>query len=92
VGELERAYFETIQPCTAVVETGGVVCDLSGWPLGMPQPDTTAVECWSSDPNNPGSALVCPTGGLLKFPRMAEQGVLKLVFQQGNTTVYEVVP
>jgi YYY domain-containing protein len=91
VGQLERAYFETVQPCTPVGESGEVVCDLSGWPMGMPQPDVAAADCSPIDPANPDSALVCPTRGLAKFPKMVERGILRPVFQQGETTIYEVV-
>ncbi len=91
VGQLERMYFESVQPCTAIGETGGVVCDLSGWPMGMTQPEATALECSPIDAANPESPMVCPTHGLEKFPRLVELGILQPVFQQGGTTIYEVV-
>jgi hypothetical protein len=57
----------------------------------MPQPDTAAADCSPIDATNPESALVCPTHGLAKFPRMVERGILRPAFQQGETTIYEVV-
>jgi hypothetical protein len=59
--------------------------------MGMPQPDVAAADCSPIDPANPDSALVCPTRGLAKFPKMVERGILRPVFQQGETTIYEVV-
>ncbi len=92
VGQLERIYFESVQPCTAIPETGGVVCDLSGWPMGMTQPEASASECTPIDAANPESPLVCPTRGLEKFPKMVERGILEPVFQLGGTTIYRVLP
>jgi hypothetical protein len=57
----------------------------------MTQPEATALECSPIDATNPESPLVCPTHGLEKFRKMVEQGILRPVFQQGETTIYEVV-
>lgn len=91
VGQLEQMFFETVQPCSPMEVTGGVLCELSGWPLGMPQPDTAAADCWPIDATIPQSPLECPTFGLEKFPKMVEQGILRPAYQQGQTTIYEVV-
>jgi YYY domain-containing protein len=91
VGQLERTYFERIRPCLPGVDGSPVTCDLAGWPMGMTQPLVSAAECTPLDASNPESMLECPTYGLDKFPAMAAQGMLKAVYQDGGTTIYEVV-
>ena len=91
VGELERLYFEELGPCSPVEGADRVVCELSGWPMGMPQPSVAPAECSPIDPSVEGGALRCPTFGLSKFSAMVEQGLIQPVFAQGNTTIYEVV-
>ncbi len=90
VGQLERAYFETVRPCMPSADGSEVMCSLSGWPMGMPNPDVPASDCTLIDPASPNSALACPTHGLEKFPIMEQQGLLTAVYEDGGTTVYEV--
>jgi YYY domain-containing protein len=90
VGQLERLFYETVQPCQAVLETGGVICDLGGRPMGMPQPEVPMTDCRLLDPNTPGGPLVCPTHGLEKFPDMLRQGLLSLVYDHESTQIYQV--
>jgi YYY domain-containing protein len=91
VGTLERMYYETMQPCAVLAETGGVLCDMSGRPMGMPQPEVAAAECRPIDPNTPEGPMVCPTHGLEKFPEMMRDGRLRLVYDEEDTQIYEVV-
>jgi len=91
VGQIERIYFETIRPCLPSMDGSQVVCDLAGWPMGMPNPEVPAADCAALDPAVSDSALACPTHGLEKFPLMEQQGLLSAVFQDGGTTIYEVV-
>jgi YYY domain-containing protein len=90
VGQLERIYFESIQPCLPSSDGSEVMCNLAGWPMGMPNPDVPASSCTPIDPAAPDSALTCPTHGLEKFAVMVQQGLLKAVYQDGGTTIYEV--
>jgi YYY domain-containing protein len=91
VGQLERVYFETIRPCLPSADGLQVMCDLAGWPMGMPNPEVPASDCTLIDPGASNSALACPTHGLEKFPIMEQQGLLTAVFEDGGTTIYEVV-
>jgi uncharacterized membrane protein len=90
VGQLERMYYETIEPCQALADTGGVLCDMSGRPMGMPQPEVPASDCRLMDANTPGGPLTCPTHGLEKFPEMVRQGLLELVYDEDGVQIYEV--
>ncbi|MCX6070820.1 MAG: DUF2298 domain-containing protein, partial [Chloroflexi bacterium] len=90
VGQLERVYFETVQPCLPSADGSEVVCNLAGWPMGMPNPDVAATDCTLIDQGAPDSALSCPTHGLEKFPLMVRQGLLTAVYEDGGTTIYEV--
>lgn len=92
VGRLERIYYADVQPCFPAGEAGqSVTCDLSGRPLGMASPDVSPEACTRISPETEAIRLRCPTGGIDKFSTLVEQGVLEVVFQIGNTTVYEVV-
>lgn len=92
VGRLERAIYETVEPCWASGEGGEtVMCDLAGLPIGMSAPPVAADECQPLDPNADPATLSCPTGGLEKFDEMVAVGRLEVVFQQGDTTIYEVL-
>jgi hypothetical protein len=91
VGQLERIYFEKVRPCLPGLDGAQVVCDLSGWPMGMTNPLVSAAECTPLDAANPASGLECPTHGLGKFPVMEQRGLLKAAFKDGGTTIYEVV-
>ena len=91
VGQLERTYFEKIRPCLPDINAAQVVCDLAGWPMGMTNPLVSPAECTLLDASNPASGLECPTYGLDKFSVMEEHGLLKPVFRDGGTTIYEVL-
>lgn len=92
LGELERIYYGTLEPCLPSGDGGGTVtCDLSTRPMGTVQPTLTAADCESIDPENPESPLRCPTGGLQKFERLEEQGALELAFETGSTRIYRVI-
>jgi hypothetical protein len=91
VGQIERIYFETIQPCLPSLDGQQVLCDLAGWPMGMPNPEVPAGDCAPIDPSASDSALACSTHGLEKFLLMEQQGLFSAVFQDGGTTIYEVV-
>ena len=90
VGQLERLFYETVQPCQAALETGAVICDMGGRPMGMPQPEISATDCRPLDVNNPDGPLVCPTHGLEKFSEMLHQGSLRLVYDRDDTQIYQV--
>ncbi len=93
VGRLERIYFERIYPCWVEdAELGVVDCDFSGRPVGMSVPEVVAVECQPMDAEADPNRLACPTHGIEKFGAMASAGDLRLVYQEGETEIYEVTP
>jgi YYY domain-containing protein len=93
VGRLERIYFEQIYPCWVEdAELGIINCDFSGRPVGMSVPEVPAAECQPMDAAADPNRLACPTHGLEKFGAMAAEGYLKLVYQEGETEIYEVMP
>lgn len=96
VGSMERLFYGDWYPC--LPESGGaaVRCNNSGRPLiedcGEWCPLQVPPEaCTPLDANAPELGLRCPTGGLDKFERLAEGGVLREAFRQGRTVIYEVV-
>jgi YYY domain-containing protein len=91
LGQLERAYFESVQPCWSVTEGLEVSCDMRGYPYGMGQPDVQASECEQIFTDSEDIQLVCPTYGLDKFEEMVAAGILKVVYQNGETQILEVV-
>jgi uncharacterized membrane protein len=91
VGEMERAYYEEMQPCRPAADGPGVTCDMAGRPLVTKPPLVTPQECFPVDPQAPDGALRCPTHGLEKFETMAAQGLLQEVYRNGPTVIYEVV-
>lgn len=92
VGQLERAYYEFVEPCFALLEPAGVTCSLRGYPMGMPSNyGTAAAACEPLNADDEAAGLRCPTGGLDKFQNLVEQGVLALVFDKGQTQIYEVI-
>ncbi len=92
VGGLERAYYDQVFPCRPDLEGTGVTCDLRGWPMGMPTSfDVPPAECESMDPSNDDSALRCSPNGFAKFSDLEATGLIKTVYEGGNTTIYEVV-
>jgi uncharacterized membrane protein len=96
VGRLERMYYENLYPCTADPDGSGVICDMSN-KLDMPDWCTLcgfelpASDCAPYDPQGDRATLACPSGGLEKFERMAEMGLLRAAFREGQTVIYEVV-
>jgi YYY domain-containing protein len=91
VGGLERMYYERVQPCLDAGDGQSVTCNLSGWPMGMPNPNVPPSDCSPLNPGSNDAALVCPTHGLEKFQSMVSQGLLKVAHQDGSTVIYEVV-
>jgi YYY domain-containing protein len=91
VGRLEHLYYDSIQPCLPADDGVHVICDMSGRPVGMPQPDTLVEACTPLDPQQPQGRLSCPTFGLDKFSAMVQAGELLPVFQEGDTVIYQVV-
>jgi uncharacterized membrane protein len=91
VGELERMFYASVQPCQPINGGQAVACSLSGYPLGMTNPDVTAAECTPVNGQTGSADLVCPTHGLDKFATMEAQGVLRAVYRDGGTVIYEVV-
>jgi YYY domain-containing protein len=93
VGRLERQYYETVQPCWPDTQGEGVVCDLHGRPMGMQDPVVNPSDCDQVDSSS--EDLICPTFGLEfgleKFERMEVMGHLDLVYQDGDTAIYEVL-
>jgi uncharacterized membrane protein len=90
LGQLERIFYEEVQPCTPSSDGVSVTCDLRGWPWGMPNPDVSPSECEPVDPNTDEASLRCPTYGLEKFETMVASGMLSEVYREGETTIYEV--
>jgi YYY domain-containing protein len=91
LGQLERAYFENIQPCWQGPDRQEVSCDMRGYPYGMGQPDVTASECEPINADAADNQLACPTHGLEKFDAMVAAGVLEEVYHFGETQILEVV-
>lgn len=92
VGQLERAYYGVVEPCFPLLEDGGVTCSLRGYPMGMPSNyDTPARQCEPINADDPSAGLRCPTGGLVKFDTLADEGFLSLVYEQNETQIYEVI-
>jgi YYY domain-containing protein len=94
VGRLERMYYETLYPCSA--GDGGVTCDMSNRLLLRDCSNACAFEipieeCARLDPQGDPATLSCPSGGLDKFDRMVEAGLLRVAFREGQTVIYEVV-
>ena len=91
VGGLERAYFEYVDECWPAPETGGVSCSPIGRPLGVPNPEVQPSECEPQGEDPAISELVCPTFGLEKFDLMVDMGLLRDVYRDGSTVIYEVM-
>ncbi len=91
LGRLERIFYEQVHPCLPSADGQSVTCDLRGWPWGMPTPDVSPAECELVDPDSTEGSLVCPTHGLEKFDAMAETGLLREIYRDGETVIYEVV-
>ena len=92
VGGLERAYYDQVSPCRPDAEGTGISCELRGWPMGMPSAfDVDPNECELLDPENENSPLRCSPLGLRKFPVMEEAGLIQAVYENENTTIFEVM-
>jgi YYY domain-containing protein len=89
-GQVERVYYEDIHRCTETAG-GSVVCNLSGWPWGMPQPEVPATDCVPSEEDGTEGSLICPTHGLEKFDHMLARDLIRVAYQAGGTVIYEVV-
>ena len=86
VGDLEKLYYESLDKCQPIDGGGRVTCDTSGRFVGQRMLDVPASQCETL-----GSALACPTGGLEKFETMELLGILRAVYRNGSTTIYEVL-
>jgi YYY domain-containing protein len=86
VGELEHLYYGIFDKCQPVDGGGRVTCDMSGRLVGQRTLDVPASQC-----ETVGEALACPTGGLKKFDAMESLGILRAVYRNGNTIIYEVL-
>lgn len=86
VGELEKLYYENFDKCQPIEGGGRVACDMSGRLVGERTLDVPASQCETL-----GSALSCPTGGLEKFETMESLGILRAVYRNGSTIIYEVL-
>ena len=92
VGMLEHMYFDRVQPCWPAGDGTMVSCDLSGWPMGMYAPAVSPSVCEPLNPDDEYSQLACPTYGLDKFRLMEEMGILRAVYEEGDTVIYQVGP
>jgi hypothetical protein len=91
VGQLERQYYEFFKPCWPDTLGQGVICDLHGRAIGLQDPDVHPSDCEPVNGQDEEEKLICPTFGLDKFESMVREGQLKKVYQEGATTIYEVV-
>ncbi len=91
LGQLERAYYEKVQPCSRTGDGDFITCDMRGYPFGMTQPDVPASDCELIDPQVEDGRLACPTHGLEKFEVMQSSGILNEAYRTGDTVIYEVV-
>jgi YYY domain-containing protein len=85
VGELERLYYGSFDKCAPIDGGIRVNCDLSGRLTGQWILDVPATQC-----ENNGGSLICPTGGIEKFEAMESLGMLRAVYRNGGTVIYEV--
>jgi YYY domain-containing protein len=85
VGELERLYYGSFDKCAPLDGGLRVNCDLAGRLGGQWILDVPATRCEDN-----GSSLVCPTGGIEKFEAMESLGMLRAVYRNGGTVIYEV--
>jgi YYY domain-containing protein len=90
VGQLERQYYATLDRCQADSAGQDVTCDMSGRPVGMPQPEVELDECKPMDGDSESGLYTCPTYGLVKFEELRNLGLLKAAFQTGETVIYKV--
>jgi YYY domain-containing protein len=86
VGELEQLYYGNFDKCQPIDGGGRVTCDMEGRLVGQRTLDVPASQCETL-----GTALACPTGGLTKFDAMESLGILRAVYRNGSTIIYEVL-
>ena len=86
VGELEQLYYGNFDKCQPIDGGGRVTCDMAGRLVGQRTLEVPASQCETL-----GSALACPTGGLEKFDAMESLGILRAVYRNGSTIIYEVL-
>ncbi|MFQ5942184.1 MAG: DUF2298 domain-containing protein [Anaerolineales bacterium] len=86
VGDLEKLYYGSFDKCQPIDGGGRVACDTSGRFVGQRTLDIPVSQCESQ-----GSSLACPTGALEKFEAMESLGILRAVYRNGSTTIYEVL-
>ncbi|HEY70510.1 MAG TPA: hypothetical protein G4O08_08010 [Anaerolineae bacterium] len=93
VGQMERVYYETIEPCWPSTGEGETIsCEMAGRPMGMVIPNIPVSECALMNPGVDNSPLTCPTRAFEKFETMVTEGILREVYQDGQTVIYEVLP
>lgn len=85
VGELERLYYQSFDNCLPMGDGQQVICDLAGRLVGQWVLATPASACEQN-----GDGLTCPTGGLDKFDEMESLGLLRAIYHDGDTAIYEV--
>ena len=85
VGDLEKLYYETFDKCQPMDGGGRVTCDTSGRLVGQRTLEVPASQCEEED-----SGLACPTGGIKKFDALETLGILRAVYRNGSTIIYEV--
>ncbi|MFP3852984.1 MAG: DUF2298 domain-containing protein [Anaerolineales bacterium] len=91
VGQVEHIYFGRVEPCYPTGAQGqGVACDLDGYAAGMESPEVPAEACEPIEAGAEGPPLSCPTYGLEKFELMAQQGLLEVAYEVGDTRIYRV--
>ncbi|HET7012238.1 MAG TPA: DUF2298 domain-containing protein [Anaerolineales bacterium] len=90
VGEMERVYYTTMEPCFAAPGQATVECDMSGRPLITRPPLVGPDECQPVVSLEDGR-LRCPTHGLEKFADMVASGILREAYRDGDNVIYEVV-
>jgi len=91
VGQLEKQYYQELDRCRPNPDGNGVSCDMSGRPVGMPNPDVDISECQQNPEEGSSGLYTCPTYGLEKFPEMVDMGLLEEAFVAGETVIYKVV-
>jgi hypothetical protein len=64
---------------------------MAGRPAGMLNPDLDISECKPLEEEGDSELYTCPTNGLRKFDEMCDLGLIEVVFEVGETIIYEVV-
>ncbi|MEX2031019.1 MAG: DUF2298 domain-containing protein [Anaerolineales bacterium] len=90
VGRLERMYYGNLEPCLPAPEGGRVVCDLANRLYGVMPVSLDPAQCAVMDANAAPPSYRCQSGGMEKFDRLAQAGVLIEVYRDGETEIYQV--